>query len=70
MRFLARETLAALRVRLTYFCSRASSTFVQEKFPKAPEEVYASCIGRLIYYRSINPAIMLVQLITPLCSSR
>ena len=42
MRYLARETLAALR----------------EKFPDATQEEYASCLGRLIYYRSINPAIM------------
>lgn len=42
MRYLARETLAALR----------------EKFPDAAQEEHASCLGRLIYYRSINPAIM------------
>jgi Ras GTPase-activating-like protein IQGAP2/3 len=42
IRYLARETLAALR----------------EKFPHVAEEEYASCLGRLIYYRSINPAIM------------
>ena len=42
MRYLARETLAALR----------------EKFPDATPEEHASCLGRLIYYRSINPAIM------------
>jgi len=42
MRYLARETLAALR----------------EKFPHATQEEYASCLGRLLYYRSINPAIM------------
>lgn len=42
MRYLARETLAALK----------------EKFPHGTEEEYASCLGRLIYYRSINPAIM------------
>ena len=42
IRYLARETLAALK----------------EKFPHATEEECASCLGRLIYYRSINPAIM------------
>jgi len=42
MRYLARETLAALT----------------DKFPNATQEEYASCLGRLIYYRSINPAIM------------
>ncbi|KAF8076365.1 ras GTPase-activating protein [Lyophyllum atratum] len=42
MRFLARETLFHLR----------------ERFPDAPEEAYAACIGRLVYYRYINPAII------------
>ncbi|KAF8897516.1 ras GTPase-activating protein [Infundibulicybe gibba] len=42
MRYLARETLISL----------------QEKFPNAPEEAYATCIGRLVYYRYINPAII------------
>ncbi|KAF7332186.1 RAS GTPase-activating protein [Mycena kentingensis (nom. inval.)] len=41
-RYLARETLAALR----------------ERFPDAPEALYAACIGRLVYYRCINPAIV------------
>ncbi|THV08575.1 ras GTPase-activating protein [Dendrothele bispora CBS 962.96] len=41
-RYLARETLNALR----------------EKFPDAPEEAYAACIGRLVYYRYINPIIV------------
>ncbi|TCD70814.1 hypothetical protein EIP91_001504 [Steccherinum ochraceum] len=42
IRFLARETLAALR----------------QKFPDSPNEVYATCIARLIFYRFINPAII------------
>ncbi|GLB33790.1 putative GTPase-activator protein for Ras-like GTPases [Lyophyllum shimeji] len=42
MRYLARETLCHLR----------------ERFPDAPEEAYAACIGRLVYYRYINPAII------------
>ncbi|KAG6817391.1 hypothetical protein H0H87_009035 [Tephrocybe sp. NHM501043] len=42
MRYLARETLVHLR----------------ERFPDAPEEVYAACIGRLVYYRYLNPAII------------
>ncbi|KAF9476454.1 hypothetical protein BDN70DRAFT_951286 [Pholiota conissans] len=42
MRFLARETLLALR----------------EKFPGCPEEVYGSCIARLVFYRYINPALL------------
>ena len=42
MRYLARETLAALG----------------EKFPGAAQNDYASCLGRLLYYRTINPAIM------------
>jgi len=45
MRYLARETLYHLR----------------ERFPDAPEEAYAACIGRLVYYRYINPAIMLIS---------
>lgn len=59
MRFLARETLSALKVSLTSdLVNTLNQQLLQEKFPNAPEEVYASCIGRLIYYRSINPAIM------------
>ncbi|KAG8822729.1 hypothetical protein FRC17_009483, partial [Serendipita sp. 399] len=42
LRYIARETLAALR----------------ERFPDQPEDDYAIAIGRLIYYRYINPAII------------
>ncbi|KAI0005064.1 hypothetical protein BJV74DRAFT_322488 [Russula compacta] len=42
IRYLARETLVALR----------------NKFPDAPDEVCAACIGRLVFYRYINPAIV------------
>ncbi|CAG7849424.1 Ras GTPase-activating-like protein IQGAP1 [Serendipita indica DSM 11827] len=42
IRYLARETLIALK----------------EKFPDREEIVYASAIGRLIYYRYINPALV------------
>ncbi|KAJ7276452.1 hypothetical protein B0H12DRAFT_1085502 [Mycena haematopus] len=42
IRYLARETLVALR----------------EKYPDAPDTLYAACIGRLVYYRYINPAIV------------
>ncbi|KZT24523.1 ras GTPase-activating protein [Neolentinus lepideus HHB14362 ss-1] len=42
IRYLARETLAALK----------------EKYPDEPDEVYAACVGRLVYYRFINPAVI------------
>ncbi|KAJ7781245.1 ras GTPase-activating protein [Mycena metata] len=42
IRYLARETLMALR----------------EKYPEAPDTLLAACIGRLVYYRYINPAIV------------
>ncbi|KAF9451707.1 ras GTPase-activating protein [Macrolepiota fuliginosa MF-IS2] len=42
MRYLARETLLALR----------------ERFPKGTDEQYAACIGRLVYYRYLYPIIM------------
>lgn len=42
MRFLARETRLLLL----------------ERFPDATEHAYAACIGRLIYYRLINPVIV------------
>lgn len=42
VRFMARETFLQLK----------------EKFPGAPDEVYAACIGRLVYYRYLNPAIL------------
>ncbi|KAF7301657.1 RAS GTPase-activating protein [Mycena indigotica] len=41
-RYLARETLNALH----------------ERFPGEPDSLYAACIGRLVYYRCINPAIV------------
>lgn len=42
MRYLARESLAALR----------------ERFPDASDEAYSACLGRLIYYRYLNPALI------------
>ncbi|CAK5275652.1 unnamed protein product [Mycena citricolor] len=42
IRYLARETLIALK----------------ERFPDATDTMYAACIGRLVYYRCINPAIV------------
>ncbi|KAG1755714.1 ras GTPase-activating protein [Suillus lakei] len=42
VRFMARETLLRLK----------------EKFPGVPDEVYAACIGRLVYFRYLNPAIL------------
>ncbi|KIP08317.1 hypothetical protein PHLGIDRAFT_69492 [Phlebiopsis gigantea 11061_1 CR5-6] len=42
MRYIARETLLS----------------VKERFPGHPDELYAACIARLVYYRYINPAIM------------
>jgi Ras GTPase-activating-like protein IQGAP2/3 len=44
VRFLARETLL----------------YLKEKFPGAPDEAYSACIGRLVYYRYLNPAILYV----------
>jgi Ras GTPase-activating-like protein IQGAP2/3 len=46
----------------------ARETFIQlkEKFPGAPDEVYAACIGRLVYYRYLNPAILYVFTFGPL----
>jgi len=32
----------------------------QEKFPGAPDEVYGACLGRLVFHRYINPALMWV----------
>ncbi|KAI0315982.1 hypothetical protein OF83DRAFT_1129415 [Amylostereum chailletii] len=42
LRYMARETLTALRA----------------KFPDTSDEVLATCLGRLVYYRYINPAII------------
>ena len=33
---------------------------IQHKFPDASNDVYATCIARLVFYRFINPAIMCV----------
>ncbi|KDQ64483.1 hypothetical protein JAAARDRAFT_28113 [Jaapia argillacea MUCL 33604] len=42
VRYLARETL----------------NFLRDRFPDQPDEVYMACVGRLVYYRYINPAIL------------
>ncbi|KAF9009085.1 hypothetical protein BDQ17DRAFT_1398182 [Cyathus striatus] len=42
MRYLVRETLFALR----------------ERFPGTADEAFTACLGRLVYYRYINPAII------------
>ena len=44
MRFIARETLNALRAR----------------FPNHPPSVYAAALGDLIFHRYLKPAILLV----------
>lgn len=61
IRYLARETLLALKVS-PYVAQPGEfpDNVLQAKYPDAPEEVYASCISRLVYYRYINPAIMSV----------
>ena len=41
-----------------YPCLVISFSFSQENFPDAPPEVYASCVGRLVFYRYINQAIV------------
>jgi Ras GTPase-activating-like protein IQGAP2/3 len=60
MRYIARETLIAMRVslRLNNLGKILIVLIVQERFPDSPDEVYAACIARLVYYRYINPAIM------------
>jgi Ras GTPase-activating-like protein IQGAP2/3 len=62
MRYIARETLVFLRVSfILHEGHLVLIKFHQDKFPSAPEEAYAACIGRLVYYRYINPAIMCVS---------
>jgi Ras GTPase-activating-like protein IQGAP2/3 len=60
MRYLARETLAAAQVRLVpqRYRQSAAHTRVQARFPNATQGELAACIGRLVYYRYINPAIV------------
>ncbi|KAJ7179155.1 ras GTPase-activating protein [Mycena filopes] len=59
IRYLARETLIALRVGSILFLVVPTLTPPsQEKYPEAPETSLAACIGRLVYYRYINPAIV------------
>lgn len=59
MRFMARETLAALRVGgCLVYKGPGLIHFVQERFPDTPPELYAGCIARIVYYRFINPAIL------------
>lgn len=61
MRFMARETLAALRVWQFYLHQYKRLTALQEKFPDEAEDIYAAAVGKLIYYRFINPAIVYVM---------
>jgi len=46
VRFMAHEMLLSLK----------------EHFPGAPDDAYAACIGRLVYYRYLNPAILYVYM--------
>ena len=42
---------------------KAKLTFnIQDRFPDASEESHAACVGRLVYYRYINPAVVFVYL--------
>ena len=54
----ARNFSASTSVYLLQWCMSFINKCYQEKFPGAPQESYAACIGRLVYYRYINPAIM------------
>lgn len=60
IRCLARETLLLLRVCPTILSPRFRKIhhLLQDRFPDATEQEYAACIGRLVYYRLINPAIV------------
>ena len=58
VRYLARETLVAMRVRACLLAFSSYDDIFQNKFPDAPDEACAACIGRLVFYRYINPAIM------------
>lgn len=60
MRYLARETLLALKVFHPIDLTRCRLDAAQSKFPQETPEAYAACIGRMVYYRYINPAIMWV----------
>jgi Ras GTPase-activating-like protein IQGAP2/3 len=63
MRYLARETLLALKVStLDIPFMNANDKASQERFPNGTEGEYAACIGRLVYYRYIYPIIMWVGL--------
>ncbi len=60
IRCLARETLLLLQVCPSTLRLRLSKfhRIIQGRFPDATEQTYAACIGRLVYYRLINPAIV------------
>ncbi|KAF8913880.1 hypothetical protein CPB84DRAFT_1699194 [Gymnopilus junonius] len=46
MRYLARETMICIR----------------EKFPGLSEELYGVCLGRLVFYRFVNPSLVVPEL--------
>src|ERR1700761_415782 len=58
MRYIASETLAALRVRIVQSMLPVSSISWQVKFPHETPEKLAASVGRLIYYHFINTAIV------------
>ena len=70
MRYLAREMSLSLRVSTStlYLVGRVTLICTQDKFPGFPEEVYGACVGRLVFYRYINPALLWVHWIEPLLS--
>ncbi|KAF9075841.1 hypothetical protein BDP27DRAFT_1415005 [Rhodocollybia butyracea] len=43
---------------LQLWTDRFTLNVVRKKFPDEPEEAHAACVGRLVYYRYINPAIV------------
>ena len=56
MRYLIRETLICLQVRSLVAHLNSALTRPKLKFPDAPRETHALCVGKLIYYHYINPA--------------
>lgn len=58
MRFLARETLAALKVRGLIPTVLLKLMPFKAKHPNHTDEEYAIPLARLLFYRYINPAIV------------
>lgn len=68
LRYMASEMLAALKVIIGYQTLVVRLTLsLKIKFPNQSDDIYAAALGRLIYYRYLNPAILYASIFSHSC---